>query len=78
MERAGNFTRQSDKKETRLVRATGEAVSGGGILGKNVELGDVIIVPTKIEREKNWLKGFTTALSAATGVLTSVYIISKL
>ncbi|MEW6411214.1 MAG: SLBB domain-containing protein [Candidatus Zixiibacteriota bacterium] len=78
VERAGNFTKQADKDETRLVRATGEVVSGGGILGKRVDIGDVIIVPTKIERDRNLLKTFTTALTAATGVLTSVYIISKL
>ena len=29
IERAGNFTRQADKKETRLIRATGEVLSGG-------------------------------------------------
>lgn len=78
IEKAGNFTRQADKKETRLVRATGEVISGGGIMGKKVDLGDVIIVPTKIEKDRNFLKTFTTALTAATGVLTSVYIISKL
>jgi protein involved in polysaccharide export with SLBB domain len=78
IEKAGNFTRQADKNETRLVRATGEVISGGGIMGKAVSLGDVIIVPTKIERDRNFLKAFTTALTAATGVLTSVFIISKL
>lgn len=78
IERAGNFTRQSDKKEVRLIRAGGEAISGRGTLGKRVEMGDVIIVPTKIQKERNWLKSLTTALSAATGVLTSVYIISNL
>ncbi len=78
VEKAGNFTRQADKKETRLVRASGEVICGRGIMGKKVALGDVIIVPTKIERDRNWLKTFTTALTAATGVLTSVYIVSKL
>jgi hypothetical protein len=52
--------------------------SGGGILKKRVELGDVIVVPTKIEKDRNFLKTMTTALSAATGLLTSVYIVSKL
>ncbi|UCD64766.1 MAG: SLBB domain-containing protein [Candidatus Zixiibacteriota bacterium] len=78
VERAGNFTRQADKKHARLVRATGEVVSGRGTLGETVDLGDVIIVPSRIEKDKNWLKAMTTALGAATGVLTSVYIISKL
>ena len=78
IKRAGNFTRQSDKKEVRLMRAGGEVISGGGTLGKKVELGDVIIVPAKIEKERNWLKTVTTALTATTGALMSVYIISKL
>ncbi len=78
IQRAGNFTRRSDKKEVRLMRAGGEVISGSGCLGKKVHLGDVIIVPTKIEKEHNWLKTVTTALSATTGVLTSIYIISKL
>ena len=78
IKRAGNFVRQSDKKETRLIRATGEVLSGHGVLGKKVELGDVIIVPAKIEKQRNLLKNFTTALGAATSVLTSVYIVSKL
>ncbi|MFH1374057.1 MAG: SLBB domain-containing protein [bacterium] len=75
---AGNFTRQADKKEVRLMRAGGEVISGRGCLGKKVYLGDVIIVPTKIEKERNWLKTVTTALTATTGVLTSIYIVSKL
>ncbi len=78
VKRAGDFIRQADKKQTRLIRATGEVSSGGGILKKRVELGDVIVVPTKIEKDRNFLKTMTTALSAATGLLTSVYIVSKL
>ena len=78
IERAGNFTRRSDKKEVRLMRAGGEVISGRGTLGKKVELGDIVIVPSKIEKERNWLKTVTTALTATTGILTSVYVISKL
>ena len=78
IKRAGNFTKQADKKQTRLIRATGEVLSGGGITNAEVCLGDVIIVPTKIDKERSFMKSFTTALSAATGVLTSVYIVSKL
>jgi len=78
IKQAGNFIRQSNKKEVRLLRAGGEVISGRGTLGKKVELGDVIIVPAKIEKDRNWLKTFATAISATTGVLTSIYVISKL
>jgi polysaccharide export outer membrane protein len=75
---AGNFTQQADKKGTRLIRASGEVVSGGGTLGKKVDMGDVILVPSRVEKQHNWLSVFTTALTATTGLLTSVYIVSKL
>ncbi|MCB2230260.1 SLBB domain-containing protein [bacterium] len=78
IERAGNFTPQSDKGNTRLIRASGEVYAGGGILGKRVNQGDVIVVPSKIQKDSNWLKTFTTAITATTGVLTTVLLIDKL
>ncbi len=77
VKRAGNFTRRADKDETRLIRAWGEVISGG-VLKKKVEIGDVIVVPTKIEKERNWLKTLSTALTATTGALTTVFLISKI
>jgi protein involved in polysaccharide export with SLBB domain len=76
--RAGNFTRQADKDETRLIRADGEVLSGSGVLGKRAQLGDIVVVPTRIQQRRDWGKIFTTALTTATGVLTSIYIVSKL
>ena len=75
---AGNFTKQADKGEVRLVKANGEVYAGGSARGQHIELGDMIVVPTKIERKSGWLKNFATAISAATGILTSAYIVSKL
>lgn len=75
---AGDFTKQADKGEVRLIKANGQVYSGGAAMKQHVNLGDMIVVPTKIEKKSNWFKSFTTAVSAATGVLTSVYIISKL
>ncbi|MDH4156197.1 MAG: SLBB domain-containing protein [candidate division Zixibacteria bacterium] len=78
IKRAGNFTHLADKKNTRLIRADGEVTSRGSTLRKKVELGDLIIVPTKIDKQHNWLGVITTALTATTGALTSIYIVSKL
>ncbi len=78
IKRAGNFTRRSDKNETKLIRANGEIISGKKSLGQKVLIGDVIFVPSKIERERNFLKAFTEVLSATTGILTTIYIVSKL
>ena len=78
IKRAGNYTRQADKDGTRLIRTWGEVLSDGSARGAKVEMGDVIVVPTKIERDRNWIKTASTALSAVTAALTSVYIVSKL
>lgn len=78
VKQAGGFTRQADKDEVRLVKANGRVYSGGTALGQRIELGDMIVVPTKIEKKSGWFKNITTAVSAATGILTSVYIVSKL
>jgi len=78
VDRAGDFTSEADKKGLRLIRANGEVLSGGGTMKKHVELGDVIVVPTKIHKEKNLTKTVTTTLSAVTGVLTTVLLIDRL
>jgi protein involved in polysaccharide export with SLBB domain len=78
IKKAGDFTRQADKDEIRLVKANGQVYSGGEAMSQRVELGDMIVVPTRIEKKSSWFKHFTGAVTAATGVLTSVYIVSKL
>lgn len=78
IERAGNFSPQADKSGMRLIRANGEVVSGKSSLGKRVELGDVIVVPTKIKKDHDWGKTLTVVLTATTSVLTSILIINKL
>ncbi len=76
--RAGNFTNQADKKGTRLIKADGRVYSGGSTLGKKVELGDAIVVPTEIKRKSNWLETLSTAVSIIGGIATSALIIDRL
>jgi protein involved in polysaccharide export with SLBB domain len=76
--RAGNLSPQADKGGLRLIRANGEVYAGGGTMKKEVYQGDILVIPTKIHRDKNFMKAFTTALSAVTGILTTVLIIDRL
>ncbi|MFZ5980492.1 MAG: SLBB domain-containing protein [Candidatus Zixiibacteriota bacterium] len=78
IKRAGNFIQRSDKDGTQLIRASGEVISGGGVLGKKVEIGDIIVVPTKIKKERDWSKTFTIAMSATTSILTAVLLMDRL
>ncbi|HUV29554.1 MAG TPA: SLBB domain-containing protein [Acidobacteriota bacterium] len=76
--RAGNFTPRADKKATRLIRANGEVFAGSSTLGRKVQMGDIIVVPTKIQRERNFAKTLGTVLTATTGALTTVLLVTKL
>jgi polysaccharide export outer membrane protein len=78
LKRAGSFTSQADKSGVRLIRANGEVYSGSGTTGRRVELGDVIVVPTKVQKERDLTRTFTTTLSAITGVLTTILIVDRL
>jgi len=78
IDRAGGYTRNSDKSQTRLVRANGKVISGGSLRDKKVELGDVIVVPQKIKEDKDWMKFFANTAAILSGVATTVFVIDKL
>jgi len=78
IQRAGNFTNQADKSATRLIKADGQVFSGGGTQRKRVEIGDVVYVPTKVRKDRDWLKTVSTTVSILGGIATSVFIIDKL
>ncbi|MCD6250647.1 MAG: SLBB domain-containing protein [candidate division Zixibacteria bacterium] len=78
LSRAGDYSPQADKGGLRLIRANGEVYAGNGADKKEVYQGDVLVVPTKIHKEGNWMKTFTTGITAVTGVLTTILIIDRL
>jgi protein involved in polysaccharide export with SLBB domain len=78
IDRAGGFTRRADEDGTRLVRANGMAYSGGGTLGQKVGLGDIIAVPTKVEREGHFTRDLVTVLTVVTASVTAIILVSKI
>ncbi|MCK5126032.1 MAG: SLBB domain-containing protein [candidate division Zixibacteria bacterium] len=78
IKKAGGFTKRADKGETRLVTASGQVYANGNVLSKKVSIGDVIIVPSEIKKEKDWFKFISTSLSVLTGVATTFLIIDRL
>jgi len=76
--RAGNFTNQADKKGTKLIKADGRVFAGRGTLGKKIEIGDAIVVPTQITKDHDWTKTLSTSVSIIGGILTSVFMIDRL
>jgi protein involved in polysaccharide export with SLBB domain len=77
LEQAGGFTKRADKGEIRLVKANGR-VYADNVRGRKVDLGDVVVVPAEVKKEKDWLKIVSTSLSIVTGVATSILIIDRL
>jgi len=78
LDQAGGFTKRADKGETRLIKANGRVYSSGNVKGRKVDLGDVVVVPAEIKKERDWFKYLTASLSVLTGVATTVLLIDRL
>jgi len=78
IDRAGGYTRNSDKNQTRLIKADGRVISGGSSRGRRVELGDVIVVPQRIKQDRDWMKSFANAAAIISGVATTIFVITRL
>ena len=78
LRRAGGYLPNADKKHVQLVRADGTIVSGRSSLSKEVRLGDAIFVPTKVNKDRDWLKIFSATASVAASIATTVFIVNRL
>lgn len=78
IDRVGGYTRNSDKSQTRLIKADGRVVSGGSLRGGRVELGDVVVVPQKIGKDRDWMKIVANTAAVLSGVVTTVFVIDRL
>jgi len=78
IENAGGFLKNSDKGNIRLVKADGRVLSGKKARGRDVELGDAIVVPTEIKKKRDWWNIFTSSATILGGLATTIYIVDKL
>lgn len=75
---AGSFTNQADKGSTKLIKADGQAFAGNGTLNKKVEIGDAIVVPTAIKKDRDWLKTVSGIVTIIGGAATTAFIVDRL
>ena len=78
LDQAGGFTKRADKGATRLVKASGRVHAYDNTLNRKVDLGDVIVVPAEIKKERNWFKYVTAGASIITGLATTILIMDRL
>jgi len=75
---SGGFSRNADKSQTRLAKANGKVLAGGAAFKAKVDPGDIIIVPQKLGREKQWIKSATSVAAVATSVLTAFLLVDRM
>ncbi len=77
IQRAGGLTRGAEKGEIRILKANGRVVKKGA-LSHRIELGDAIVIPERVVRDRNWLQAIQSSVSIIAGALTAVLIATKL
>ena len=78
IERAGDYTKQSQKDGARLIKADGRVFAGGEARSQQVQLGDAIFVPTEIKKDRDWWKIVTGSMTLITGMVTVAVLIAQL
>ncbi len=77
IERAGGFTRSAARKEVRILKADGRVIKKKA-MSVGIEIGDAIIVPEKVIRDRDWLGFFQTSVGIIASAMTTVFIVTKL
>ncbi len=78
LQSAGGFLPNADKSHIQLIKADGTINSGSGVMREKVDLGDAIFVPTRIKKDRDWLKIFSTTASVAASLATTIFVIDRL
>ena len=71
---SGGFSKNADKKQTRLSRADGLVKSGIQAFQSTVEPGDIIIVPQKLKRDKQFSRSSASIAAIASSILTAFLV----
>ena len=75
---AGGYTTNANKNQMRLVKANGRIYSGKRAFRKDVALGDIVVVPYKMKKEKEWLRSAVSVAGIMASIATTVFVIDRL
>jgi len=78
IDQAGGHLPHADKKELRVIRANGQVLSNGKAKKFKVGLGDIVMVPSKVKKEKNFGDVLIKSVSIISSIATTVFIIDRL
>lgn len=75
---AGGYTVNANKGQVRLVKANGRIFAGRRAFKREVDSGDVIVVPYKLKKEREWLRSTGSMLGIVASIATTVFVIDRL
>ncbi len=78
VDRAGGYLPHADKDQLRVIRANGQVVPRGKAGGYKIGLGDVVMVPSKIIKEKSVGQTILTSVSIISSIATTIFILDRL
>ncbi len=78
IDRAGGLLPHADKKNIRVIRANGQVMPNGKAGHYRLGLGDVVMVPSKIIKEKSLGQTVLTSFSIISSIATTIFIIDRL
>lgn len=78
IEQAGGFTPDAYKSEIRITKPNGKVYYGRKARNKKVELGDAVVVPSKLKRKTDWSDIITSTATILGSVVTTVFVIDRL
>ncbi|MCP4581544.1 MAG: hypothetical protein GY839_07975 [candidate division Zixibacteria bacterium] len=75
---AGGLSPDGEKSGIRLVHANGKVYYGGKARSCKVELGDAIIVPSKLKQNRDWGRILSTTATIVGSMATTIFIVDRL
>lgn len=78
IEQAGGYTPDGDKSELRLVKPNGMVFYGRKARNIKIQLGDAIVIPSKIKRKTDWGRILTTSATIIGTMATTALVFDKL
>ncbi len=78
IEQAGGFTPDADKSEIRLVKPDGKVFYGRKARKKVIELGDAVVVPSRLKSKTDWSDIISSTATILGSVATTIFVIDRL
>jgi len=78
VQKAGGYVGNASKGELRLIKADGRIYSGRKASREKVEIGDIVVVPFKMQKERAWLSTASSVAGVLASVFTTIFVIDRL